>query len=142
MNDRELPAGTPNTFGTVADAGQILQQTCHHLAASWWLDTETGEDVRSWPPKFFKLWLGAKLMLIVTEVAEAMEGLRKGKSDDHLPDVSMLEAELADTIIRAFDMAGGLGFKLGETLARKLAYNAQRADHKIENRTAAGGKSI
>ena len=125
-----------------ANAGSQLQATCHAAAANWWIDTETGEDVRNWPPKFFKLWIASKLMLCVTELAEAMEGLRKSAPDDKLPHRSMLEVELADTVIRCFDLAGGLKFDLGAAIAEKLAFNAQRADHKLENRVAVGGKSI
>lgn len=125
-------------------AGTILQRACYSAAknAGWWIDTETGEDVRTWPDKFFKLWVAAKLMLCVTELAEAMEGHRKGLRDTHLPTRTMLEVELADTVIRACDLAGGLALDLGGAIAEKLAYNAQRADHKIENRIAEGGKSI
>ncbi|RZK79787.1 MAG: hypothetical protein EOO85_02735, partial [Pedobacter sp.] len=43
--------------------------------------------------------VGTCLMLIVSEVAEAMEGDRKGLMDDHLPERPMLEVELADAII-------------------------------------------
>lgn len=117
---------------------------CNGLAeqAGWWIDTETGEDVRTWPSKFFKLWISAKLMLVVTEVAEAMEGHRKDKMDDHLLTRPMLEVELADTVIRVFDLAGGLGLDLAGAIVAKLVYNASREDHKLENRQKEGGKSI
>jgi NTP pyrophosphatase (non-canonical NTP hydrolase) len=81
-------------------------------------------------------------MLSVTELAEGMEGLRKDRMDDHLKHRKMLEVELADCVIRCFDLAGGLGFNLGGALAEKLRYNAHRIDHKPENRHAAGGKAI
>lgn len=132
------------TVENIEFSGERLQFACHHLAAEsgWWKDTETGEDVRTWPEKYFKLWVSAKLMLVVTEVAEAMEGHRKNKFDDKLPHLSMLEVELADTVIRCFDLSGGLGFNLGKTILEKLQFNAVRPDHKIENRIAEGGKSI
>ena len=128
----------------VSDSGRSLQYFCHGLAngAGWWIDTDTGEDVRTWPTKFLKLWIASKLMLSVTELAEAMEGLRKDLPDDKLPHRTMLEVELADTVIRVFDLAGGLGFNLGEVIAEKMAFNMQRPDHKLENRVATGGKSI
>jgi len=47
-------------------------------------------------------------MLCVSELAEAMEGHRKGLMDDKLPHRKMAEVELVDFLIRAFDMAGGL----------------------------------
>lgn len=131
----------------VSDAhlgARALQELCHGLAAKsgWWIDLETGEDVRTWPPKFFLLWVQAKLGLITSEVSEAVEGHRKGLQDDHLPHRSGIEVELADAIIRAMDLAGGLGLDVAGAIIEKLAVNQQRADHKIENRNAAGGKAV
>lgn len=122
----------------------VLQDTCHGLAeqAGWWKDLETGEDVRTWPKKHLDNWISAKLMLTVTEVAEAMEGHRKGLMDDKLPHRKMLEVELADAVIRIMDLAGGLNLDVGGAIVEKLAYNLTRADHKIENRMAEGGKSV
>ena len=52
--------------------------------------------------------VGTKLMLSVSELAEAMEGHRKGLMDDHLPHRPMIEVELADALIRIMDLAGAL----------------------------------
>lgn len=122
----------------------VLQDTCYGLAnnAGWWTDLETGEDVRNWPKKHLDNWVSAKLMLIVTEVAEAMEGHRKGLKDDKLPHRGMLEVELADAVIRIMDLAGGLNMDVAGAIVEKLAYNLSREDHRIENRKAAGGKSV
>jgi NTP pyrophosphatase (non-canonical NTP hydrolase) len=126
-----------------AHCGNYLQNACHSAAndAGWWTDQESGEDVRSWPEKFFKLWVGTKLALVHSEVSEGLEGHRKGLQDDKLPNRPMLEVELADAVIRICDLAGGLGFDLGGAIAEKLAFNAQRPDHKPEARQAEGGKS-
>ena len=83
---------------------------------------------------------GQMLMLCVSELAEAMEGDRKDLMDDHLPHRKMMEVELADAVIRICDLAGGKGYDLGGAIAEKLAYNAQRADHKMQNRVKDGGK--
>ena len=86
--------------------------------------------------------IATKLALIHSEVSEALEGVRKGKMDDHLPDLPAIEVELADAAIRIFDLAGALYLDLGSAIVRKLAYNAQRKDHTREARAAAGGKKI
>lgn len=109
-------------------------QHCYETskAAGWWTDLATGE-----PKQRNK---GEMLMLIVTEIAEAMEGVRKGCMDDKLPYRRMEEVELADAVIRIFDYAGGFGLDLGGAIAEKMEYNRNRADHKIENRMKDGGK--
>ena len=49
------------------------------------------------------------LMLVITEIAEATEGERKGLMDDHLPYRKMGEVELADALIRMLDIGGRFG---------------------------------
>jgi len=125
----------------VRTAAQDLQDVCHGLArqSGWWTDLNTGEPTHGWPPKRN---VGELLCLVHSEISEAMEGHRKGLPDDKLPHRPMLEVELADAVIRIFDMAGGLHLDLPGAIAEKLAYNASRADHKIENRKADGGKKF
>ena len=110
---------------------------CHGAskAAGWWNDLHTGE-----PLPLTQERVGDKLMLIVTEIAEAKEGHRKGLMDTHLPHRSMIEVELADAVIRIADLAGALGLDLAGAVVDKLAYNANRPDHKVENRKAPNGK--
>ncbi len=121
---------------SVEVAGKILTCQCHGAAAhaGWW------DGLDPTDPNF-KHVVGTKLMLCVSEIAEAMEGHRKSKMDDHLPHRAMVEVELADAVIRIADLAGKLGLDLGGAIAEKMAYNAVRPDHKPENRRAAGGKA-
>lgn len=115
------------------------QAMCHQLAAhsGWWTDLQTGErKTRE------QVNIPEKLCLIHSEISEAMEGARKGLKDDHLPHRDMLEVELADAIIRILDLAGFLELDIAGALIEKLAYNQRRADHKLDNRKAAGGKAF
>lgn len=107
-----------------------------NVTAGWWHDLQTGVKLDS------KADYGLKIALIHSEVSEALEGFRKDLQDDKLPHRKAVEVELADAIIRIFDMAGAMGLDLGGAYVEKLAYNAKRADHKPENRLAAGGKSF
>jgi NTP pyrophosphatase (non-canonical NTP hydrolase) len=82
------------------------------------------------------------IALIHSELSEALEGVRKNKQDDHLPHRKSEEVELADALIRIFDYCGGFGLDLQGAFEEKTAYNAKRADHKLENRAAEGGKQF
>lgn len=119
------------------NCAQRLTDICHGAAAraGWWTDLKTGEDMRG------KRNFAELLMLCVSELAEAMEGDRKNLNDDKIHTRPMREVELADTLIRIFDLAGGYDLDVAGALAEKLAYNAKRADHQPENRAAAGGKA-
>ena len=109
-------------------------QVCHNaqVTAGWW----TGVDVHA------PFVIPAKLALIHSEVSEALEGQRKDQWDDKLPHRKMIEVELADTVIRIFDLAGAMGLDLGGAMDEKMIFNAARADHKPENRAKKGGKKF
>ena len=92
--------------------------------------------------------VGEMLMLVTSELGEAMEAHRKGRftnyekvTDSFLAngtdEPSFKEAfelhvkdtfqdEIADAVIRLFDMAGGMRIDLGWHIKNKLRYNATR----------------
>jgi len=123
------------TVPSIQHACEALTNYSHGcaLASGWWNDAATGERKER--------NTGECLMLIVSEIAEAMEADRKRAMDDHLPHRAGLEVELADAVIRIFDFAGANGLDLGGAMAEKLQYNTSRADHKAENRAKPGGKA-
>lgn len=84
-------------------------------------------------------WQGNKLMLIVSEVAEAQDELRKGypanltyhptdyfggPEGPHKPEG--VPSELADVVIRVLDFCYTEGIDLETIIEEKLAYNATR----------------
>lgn len=106
----------------------------HAANVKWWHCPHTSERIERNK--------GEQLMLIVTELAEAMEGIRKGLPDDKLPHRPMEEVEMADAVIRIFDYCAGHGLDLEGAYQEKMQYNAHRADHKLENRVKDGGKKF
>lgn len=122
----------------VAEGVRDLQLLCHGLArhSGWWKDHD------EMPDQYRKYYYASKRELMHSELSEALEGARKNQMDDHLTHRPMEEVEIADTVIRIFDYAGGRNFDLIGAIIEKLAYNQQRADHKPEARAAEGGKTF
>lgn len=122
---------------TVCEIRQLQNEIFEgNISAGWWTDLTTGQ-LRQ--PGNIELAL-SKAALVHSEVSEMVEGIRKGLMDDHLPHRPMGEVEAADAFIRLLDLAGYMGWDVGGAIQEKLAYNKQRADHKIENRLKDGGK--
>jgi len=59
------------------------------------------------------------IMLVVSELSEAVEGLRKGDTEN-------LAEEIADSVIRIMDLSGFLGIDLEKEICKKMAYNETR----------------
>lgn len=87
--------------------------------------------------------IGEMLMLVVTELSEALEAHRSGKICTEGDRVAVLESEdmaqsfkinvkdtfedeLADAIIRILDICGGLDIDIDFHMRMKLMYNATR----------------
>lgn len=83
-----------------------LSQICHSIA----------KEKGFWDEKRN---IGEALMLVVTELAEAMEAHRI-KDDDNFKE------ELADVFIRLFDLCGGLGIDIESSIDNKCQKNKTR----------------
>jgi len=92
-----------------------LQVICHQLAT----DKGFWEGDRN---------MGELLMLIVSELGEALEALRKDKRQIKYNDwkKDTFEDELADVAIRLFDLAEAEGVNLTWQIEQKLEYNKTR----------------
>jgi hypothetical protein len=135
MKSEQVASAIPATltrddFETLSYFGYVIHDGNHR--AGWWTDINTQEPL----DRNF----GELIALCHSELSEAMEGHRKSKMDDHLPQYPMWWVEMADTFIRMMDMCGAGNVPIGEVVQAKLAYNAQREDHKIKARLLADGK--
>lgn len=71
----------------------------------------------------------AKLMLCVTELSEFAENHRKDSKDimdEHCPQFTNQEIELADVVIRVMDIAEYMAIDLEAAILAKMKYNLTR----------------
>ena len=98
----------------------VTATECYRIASEhgWWKDENPN--------------IGEKLMLICSEAAEALEHWRRGQDvrevfyhgPDDKPDG--FPVELADIVIRVFDLAEHYGIDIDRAIKVKMAYNEKR----------------
>ena len=103
---------------------------CYKISKSkgWWDNPPISHE-----PHYHDI-ISSKLMLIVSELSEALEELR---TQDNITTIYYtgspptkpegFPSELADVIIRIFDLCGYLGIDLEEAIRIKMKYNESRS---------------
>jgi hypothetical protein len=101
-----------------------LSKQIHELNHKWW---HTSDGTRIERNRY------ELLMLVVSELVEAMEGERKDLMDDKLPHRKMAEVEMADATIRILDYMGGFTLEFENAYTRLLPENKAAALFLITN---------
>lgn len=125
---------------------ESLQETIHgtSIEKGWWDEHQLLKEALRYaeesggeldPVLADELYIFARTMLMVTELSEGIEARRTKASDDKLPAYDGLTVELADCIIRIFDLAGRFQLPVIKALFDKVEYNKTRSFKH-------GGKSI
>lgn len=124
---------TPYDFRThVNEIARKIHQTA--VDKGWWKEEQDVLEIlrASDKPELadkVQLWYTmAKLLLMISEIAEGLEGLRhKNPASDHIPQFSAAEEEMADVFIRMMDLAEKRGWRIAEAVEAKMAFNDGRA---------------
>ena len=124
MNDMEL---------RFCDAVKIMQvDISRNAIAHGFYDDEQkryfecgpdGDFVQVDLSNYFK---GNRIALQHSELSEGLEGIRKPHPDQHCPEFTNVEIELADTVIRILDMAEFYKLRVIEAIIAKHNFNKSR----------------
>lgn len=125
--DDKLPE-YPGFDVEVADAAIRLFDICGADNVDLSIETGVGDVVNSGEYR-------DHLMEIINRVSAAMEALRKNRTEAY-------HQALREALALCMATAATWDFNLFDMIEAKRAFNRNRADHKPENRRAAGGKSF
>lgn len=108
---------------------RAVQRRCFETAKKkgWWEKYDCPEA-----ELFKEEIMSSKLMLMVSELAETLEEIRKGKDPTEVYESAGgkpegVPIELADTIIRIFDLAERHNVDLAKAIHHKMVYNERRS---------------
>lgn len=85
--------------------------------------------------------IGLKIALVMGELGETLEAVRKNLGpDSHCPEFTSEEVEVADAVIRLMNYAHDRKLRLAQAIVAKNNHNRTRPDHQRKARESAHGK--
>lgn len=84
------------------------------------------DDLRAAARALRRSFVGMKLMLMVSEISEALEVVRDQDVDGIQDGAGNFGEELADTVIRVYETCHLLGIDIGEEIVEKILKNQER----------------
>ena len=118
----------------ILSAFHILSEELHinSVNKGFWNDEdillEKVQDDKKLYNRILRLFDAEKLILMHTELSEAFERTRKdiNAPDEHCPEFTNFEIEMADLGIRWFEYCVRRGLRVGEAVLAKHKYNLSR----------------
>jgi NTP pyrophosphatase (non-canonical NTP hydrolase) len=105
------------------------------------LSDQAAEKFKPLVASFHNARVGLKLALIMGELGETLEAVRKNLGpDSHIPEFTSEESEVADAVIRLMNYATDRKLRLADAIFAKNEFNRNRADHSAEARASEHGK--
>jgi hypothetical protein len=113
---------TGNDLSRMVDS---FKYACHACAVlhGFYDDANASDQI---PSRYI---IADRLLLIITELGEGYEALRCNRAhlpDEHCPEFTNEEVEVADAIIRLLDFAEFRKLRLGAAIVSKFYYNQTR----------------
>ena len=108
------------TRSLIRDVISGLCTSCHAESVQrGWYDVLSNSEGCVDSQVFKDFFIGTQIALIHSEVSEFLDAYRKGRDSD-------LGVELADVVLRCFDLAGALDLDLADALLHKVDLNRTR----------------
>lgn len=137
MTEERLASHMANNEEGYKSDIESLVDICHLANRRWYINPVTNEEI----PDTLE-FRATKIALMHSELSEMLEGMRKNKMDDHIPEMTSEAVEAADVLIRLMDYCGRFDVDIASAFVAKMVYNLQRPDHRLENRAKEDGKKF
>ena len=108
--------GFYDTLGRIQD---ILEGS----AAEGYISLEEAAKLNT---ELLTIWRLSRIALIMSELGEAVEAVRKPALTGHIEGLSLFDEEMADVIIRMADFAGSEEIDMNRAVALKMEFNSKR----------------